>query len=606
MCAISGFNFEDPALIGAMNDAQAHRGPDHGAVFHDERVSLGHRRLSVLDLSAAGHQPMSDEHGVWVSYNGEVYNFRELRAELEQGGARFRSQSDTEVLLHGWSAWGYGLFERLNGMFALAIYDRAAGRLVLARDPHGIKPLYYHWDGKRFLFASEIKGLLCHGVPRDVDAEALSEYLTFRFVLAPRTLLAAVRKLLPGHALTLDVATGRLGEPAPFAMPAFETVDTTDVEALARRLRELVVDAVRIRLVSDVPLGFFLSGGIDSTVVVAAARELGAEVRAFSAGFDTTNELPFARLAAERFAHSFREIHIGDDSLELLDDVVWHADEPVGDAAFLAVYVLSREASREVKVVLAGEGADELLAGYGRYKAMVYGQRLSHFAPRPLLRELSRRVNGNLGRLSAIVGAGDPVARYLEVIRLFTSGELAAFGVPEARAAMASRADARRFAEDPLGAAQSFDEATVLPDDFFLKADKMTSAFGLEMRVPFLDPRVVQFCRSLPPSAKLRGFSEKDLLKRAFKDALPETIVRRRKHGFNVPMDLWLRGRAGDRLRDMLLEKRHGLYDPTPALALLARFRQAGERGYRAAYHDAQKLWSLLVLEIWHRRFVTG
>jgi asparagine synthase (glutamine-hydrolysing) len=604
MCAISGFNFDDVGLIDAMNAAQAHRGPDHGDRFHDAQVSLGHRRLSVIDLSAAGHQPMTDPGGrLWVSFNGEIYNFRDLRTELEREGAVFRSQSDTEVLLHGWEQWGYGLFERLNGMFAVAIYDQPAGRLVLARDPHGIKPLYYHWDGRRLLFASEIKGLLCHGVPRDIDPAALSEFLTFRFVLAPRTLLAAVRKLRPGHAVTLDVLKRTLGEPVAFGMPAAPELDGRDVDHLARRLRELLIDSVRLRLVSDVPLGFFLSGGIDSTVVVAAARELGAEVRAFSAGFDTTNELPFARLAAARFAHSFREIHIGDESLELLDDVVWHADEPVGDAAFLAVYVLSREAAKEVKVVLAGEGADELLAGYGRYKAMVFGQRLSRVVPRPALRALGRAVGGNLGRLAGIVGAPDGIARYLEVVRLFSSAELQALGVPEASAAIGGRVEASRFETDPLGAAQSFDEASVLPDDFFVKADKMTSAFGLEMRVPFLDPRVVQFCRALPASAKLRGWSEKDLLKRAFKDALPPEIVSRRKHGFNVPMDLWLRGRAGDRLRDLLRERRHTLYDPAPALKLLDRFQAAGARGYRAGYHDAQKLWSLLVLEVWYRKF---
>lgn len=605
MCGISGFNFPDASLVDAMNAAQAHRGPDHVGRFVDGQVSLGHRRLSVIDLSRLAHQPLADEERrTWVTYNGEIYNFPELRQELEREGARFVSLSDTEVLVHGWRRWKEALFPRLNGMFALGLYDQAEARLVLARDAHGIKPLYYHWDGKHLLFASEIKALLCHGLSREVDREALAEFLTFRFAVGPRTMLRSVRKLPPGHLLSLDLRQRRLGTVTPFGTPPADELDGSDLEGLARRLRELLIDAVRIRLVSDVPLGFFLSGGLDSTVVVAAARALGAEVHAFSAGFDTTNELPFARLAASRFAHRLREVPIGDSALELLDEVVFHADEPVGDAAFLAVYVLSREASREVKVVLAGEGADELLGGYVRYKAIAYGNRLAPLAPGFALRALARRHHGNLGRAAGIMGARDARERYLEVIRLFSKGELRALGVPEAAEALRERTTVEGFDRDPLGAAQDFDLGTLLPDDFFLKADKMTSAFGLEMRVPFLDPRVVSFCRGLPAEAKLRGWNEKYLLKRAFAADLPPEIVRRRKHGFDVPQDLWLRGRAGDRLRSLLEERLHGLYDPAPALDLLRRFRAAGDRGYKTAFHDAQKLWSLLVFEIWFRRFV--
>jgi len=605
MCGISGFSFRDEPLIGAMNRSLAHRGPDHGDVFVDDAVSLGHRRLSIIDLSAASHQPMTDETSeLWLTYNGEIYNFRELRARLEREGVKFRSNGDSEVLLHAYRQWGVSFLRDLNGMFALAIYDRPRGRLLLARDPFGIKPLYYYWDGRQFLFASEIKALFEHPIPRRLHAGALSEFLTFRFTVSPQTLFQDVFKLTPGSYLVYDLRAGLIAEQGTFWPPPAEGDLDGDDETLARRLKDLLVESVRIRLVADVPLGFFLSGGIDSTVIVAAARELGAEVKAFSAGFDTTNELPFARIAAARFAHSFQEIHIGDDALSLMGDVVYHMDEPVGDAAFLAVYVLAREASRAVKVVLAGEGADELLAGYDRYKAFLYGGRLSRLVPGGLARKGAGHLSENPARVLRILGEKDAARRYLEVIRLFSADELAAMGVPEAAGATAAGGVNGLFESDPLRAAQIFDMRTLLPNDFFLKADKMTSAWGLEMRVPFLDPRVVDFSLRLPRRAKLRGWNEKYLLKRAFAGALPEAIVRRRKHGFNVPQDLWLRGPLYEPLRKLLSERVHGCYDPAPAIALLERFR-AGGGSYKSSFHDGQKLWSLYVFELWYRRFFT-
>ena len=605
MCGISGFNFPDEPLIGAMNRSMAHRGPDHGDVFVDDAVSLGHRRLSIIDLSAASHQPMTDASSeVWLTYNGEIYNFRELRQRLEKEGVVFRSHGDSEVLLHAYRQWGVPFLRDLNGMFALAIYDRPRGRLLLARDPFGIKPLYYYWDGRRFLFASEIKALLEHPIPRKLHAGALSEFLTFRFTVGQQTLFENVYKITPGSYLVYDLRAARIEETGTFWQPPAEGDLDGDDEALARRLKELLLEAVRIRLVADVPLGFFLSGGIDSTVVVAAARELGAEVKAFSAGFDTTNELPFARIAAARFAHSFQEIHIGDEALGLMEDVVYHMDEPVGDAAFLAVYVLAREASRAVKVVLAGEGADELLAGYDRYKAFLYGGQLSRVVPGGLARLGAEHLSENPARVLRILGEKDAARRYLEVIRLFSADELVRLGVPEAAGATAAGGVNGLFESDPVRAAQIFDLRTLLPNDFFLKADKMTSAWGLEMRVPFLDPRLVDFSLRLPRRAKLRGWNEKYLLKRAFAGALPEAIVRRRKHGFNVPQDLWLRGPLYEPLRRMLSDRAHGCYDAVPALALLERFR-AGGGGYKSSFHDAQKLWSLYVFELWYRRFLS-
>jgi asparagine synthase (glutamine-hydrolysing) len=605
MCGISGFNHRSESLIDAMNRALAHRGPDNASRYVDDRVSLGHRRLSIIDLSEQSNQPMSDPDGrFWLVYNGEIYNFRELRSELEAKGYTFRSRGDAEVLLHGYRCYGIGILSRLNGMFAFAIYDCDRKRLLLARDPFGIKPLYYYWDGARFIFASEIKAILEHDVPRDVDSSALSEYLTFRFTLGPRTLFQNIFKLQPGTYLELDLENARIAETGTFWQPPEVTEDGAGPDALAAELKELFIDSIRLRLVSDVPLGFFLSGGIDSSIVVAAAKALGADVHAFSAGFETTNELGFARLAARHFGADFREVFIGSDALDRLGSMVYHMDEPVGDAAFLALMVLSGEASKRVKVVLAGEGADELFAGYDRYKAFLFGDRLARGVPDALRGCIPLGLGSeNVRRMARVMGEGDAPRRYLEIIRLFSNDELDRLGVAEAADWKSKVGVNGLFYENPLAAAQLFDLQTVLPNDFFVKADKMTSAFGLEMRVPFLDPRLVELSFRIPSSLKLHGWNEKYLLKKAFAKELPETIVRRRKHGFDVPMDSWLRGPLFDPLMGLLREPVHDAYDPVPVRGLLERFR-GGTGSYKASFYDAQKLWSILIFELWYRRFL--
>jgi asparagine synthase (glutamine-hydrolysing) len=606
VCGISGFNHRSESLIDAMNRSLAHRGPDHASRYVDDHVSLGHRRLSIIDLSEQSNQPMSDADGrFWLIYNGEIYNFQELRAELESKGYRFRSRGDGEVVLHGYRCYGVDVLSRLNGMFAFAIYDRERKRLLLARDPFGIKPLYYYWDGERFIFASEIKAILEHGIPRSVDRSALSEYFTFRFTLGPRTLFENVYKLPPGTYLELDLENRRIEAQGTFWRPPEVSEDDVSPEALAAELRGLFIDSTRIRLVSDVPLGFFLSGGIDSSIVVAAAKALGADVRAFSAGFETTNELGFARMAARHFSAEFREVFIGDDALDRLDSMVYHMDEPVGDAAFLALMVLSAEASKQVKVVLAGEGADELFAGYDRYKAFLFGNRMAKGVPNGLRGCIPRGLGSeNLKRMTRVMGEREVPRRYLEIIRLFSNEELDRLGVAEA-ADWASKVGVNgMFHENPLAAAQLFDLQTVLPNDFFVKADKMTSAFGLEMRVPFLDPRLVDLSFRIPSSLKLHGWNEKYLLKKAFALDLPEPILRRRKHGFDVPMDHWLRGPLYDPLMSFLRQPVHEHYDPHPIESLLRRFR-AGKGSYKANFYDAQKLWSVLVFELWYRRFIS-
>jgi asparagine synthase (glutamine-hydrolysing) len=604
MCGICGFNYRDAELLARMSSSLAHRGPDDEGTFADDHVSLGHRRLSIIDVSARGRQPMTSEDGSLVLiYNGEVYNFREIRAELSKEGYRFRSETDSEVVLAAFHRWGKESLSRLNGMFAFAIYDRVRAKLFLARDRLGVKPLYYSWDGAKLLFASELKALLGNGVRPRLHIPALAQFFTYRFNYGSQTVLENVHKLPPGHFLSFDLGSGRVEELSPWWKLPLGDDRKENLTELARELRRLLEDSVERRLVADVPLGFFLSGGLDSSIVTGIAARTGARLKTFSAGFDTTNELPFARVAARHFGSEHHEVRIGDEALELLDDMVYHMDEPVGDAAFLATLILSREARKEVKVVLAGEGADELFAGYERYKFTVYGSALSLLVPGFLKSSLARAPfpTENGRRLLRVLAEETREGRYLEVIRLFSKDEL------EELAVAASGTNGAWGAALPdvdlLKAIQFFDVHTVLPNDFFLKADKMSSAFGLEERVPFLDYRVVELAFQMPSSAKLRRCDEKHVLKRAFEDLLPREILRRRKHGFDVPMDHWLRGALGQRLKKLLSEDAHDLYRKEPVLDLLERFRSS--RGsYRGSFYAAQKLWSVLVFELWYRRFV--
>jgi asparagine synthase (glutamine-hydrolysing) len=598
MCGIFGFNAHDPELLARMSRSLAHRGPDDEGAYADPEVSLGHRRLSIIDVSERGHQPMASGDGsLRLVYNGEVYNFQELRAELLKEGFQFRSHTDSEVVLAAYQHFGRRSLDRLNGMFAFAIYDRPKKKLFLARDRLGVKPLYYFWDGRRLLFASELKALLEGSIPRRLNRGALAQFFTYRFNYGADTLFENVFKLPPGHFLTFDLAAGRIEELGPWWKVPLRSDRRESVDDLARELRELLEDSVSRRLVADVPLGFFLSGGLDSSIITGIAASRGARLETFSAGFDTTNELPYAAIAARHFGSDHHEIRIGDEALDLLDDMIYHMDEPVGDAAFLATLILSREARKRVKVVLAGEGADELFAGYERYKVAVYGNALSFLIPgfvKPILaRTWLPTENGR--RLARLLAGKSREERYLEVIRLFSTDDLEEMAV-------AASNGAHLLEGDLLRAIQYFDLETVLPNDFFLKADKMSSAFGLEERVPFLDYRVVELAFQMPSRAKLRLGEEKRVLKRAFSDLVPPEILRRRKHGFNVPMDHWLKGPLGHRLRKLLEEDAHDLYRKKPILDMLDRFQGTGT-SYRANFYVAQKLWSVLVFELWHRRF---
>jgi asparagine synthase (glutamine-hydrolysing) len=621
MCGIAGIANVDgrPAgntLLRAMTDILAHRGPDGDGFHLDGSVGLGHRRLSIIDL-ATGAQPMSNADGsVWITFNGELYNFRELRAELEARGMSFRTASDTEVLLRAYEAHGIDCLSRLRGMFAFAIWDARARRLFLARDRVGIKPLVYAWDGRRLLFASELKALLRDpALPRELDWSALQSYLTFRYVPSPATIFRAIRKLPPASYLALDLDRGELEVRRYWDLrfaPDERCSDTEWLEELRWHLRE----AVRSHLVSDVPIGAFLSGGMDSATVVALmAQATPTPIRTFSIGFNETgfDELAYARLVAARYGTEHYEFVVKPDALEALPRLVWQFDEPFADASALPTYYVSKITREHVTVALSGDGGDENFAGYSRYlRALALHDgldRLPGLAARSLLR-IAGRVLPERARGQAyleLLGT-DPVTRYFRMVTSPRVRLLRRLLTPEARARVTGEAGPELFhalaresgAPDYVSLLQYLDVRTYLPEDILTKVDRASMLVSLEARVPLLDHVLMEFVASMPARLKLRDGAGKAILKEAMAADLPGEVIHRRKMGFGVPLADWFRGELSDYVRDVLGDRRtrqRGLLDGQA----LSEVLDEHARGSRD--HSAQ-IWALLCLEEWARRWL--
>lgn len=631
MCGICGFlEFgggpgADGALLDRMNATLHHRGPDEAGSVVLGAAGAAMCRLSIIDL-ASGHQPMAGEGGSrWIVYNGETYNFRELRAELEARGRTFRTRSDTEVVLQAYDEWGPDAVARLRGMFAFCIVHaagegdaRRAERLFLARDPVGKKPLYYWHDGARFVFGSEIKALLAHpGVPRRMNRRALPLYLAHGYVPAPYTLFEGIYELPPGHTLTVH-ADGRM-EARPYWdgwMPPAEPARISEGEA-TEQLRALLDEAVRMRMVSDVPLGAFLSGGIDSTAVVAyMARHADRPVKTFAIGFaddPTFNELDHARAAARALGTEHHEFVVRADAVELLPTLVRHHDQPFGDSSAIPTYLVSKLTREHVTVALTGDGGDELFAGYERFAAARLAERyrrtpaVARAMVAAALRTFpeSTGYRGFVRRARRFVESAPlPLAeRYL--------GWVGIFG-PDAIAELLAEGDgvdpvdhfARQFepvaGADPIAQLLYVNARTYLPGDLLVKTDRMSMAASLEARSPFLDTKLIEFAASLPPEMKLRGSTTKHVLKRAMQGVVPAEIIRRRKHGFGVPLGAWFRGPLAGYLRDVLLapESLARGYLRPHAVRRLVDEHQSGRRDH------AHRLWTLLTLELWHRAYL--
>ena len=618
MCGIAGFVEVDPspaepreALLRRMCAAIRHRGPDDEGVHVDATAAIGMRRLSIIDVDT-GRQPMTGEDGrTVVVFNGEIYNFRELTVELRAAGHHFRTKSDTEVIVHAWEQWGEEALQRLQGMFGIAVWDTASRTLWLARDRAGIKPLHYAERDGRLVFGSEIKSLLADPrVARDVDPQALDHYCSFLYTPPDRSIFTGIRKLPPGHALRWR--DGELRTWRYWDLPD-ETFQGGGPEAAAR-LRELLRDAVRSHMVSDVPLGAFLSGGVDSSVVVALMAEASTRpVKTFSIGFEeaTFNELPYAREVARRFGTDHHEFVVRPDALSILDRLIAHFDEPFADSSAIPTWYVSEIAARHVTVVLSGDGGDELFGGYSRYRphARVEAFDRLRVPGRQAAARLAWRhwPRGVRGRNFLRHVAQDREGRYLEDIGFFRPDEKHVLYTPAFRSelegwdpyqAMRTRLDA----EPHLSWASRmmrFDFHTYLPNDGLTKVDRTSMAHSIESRVPLLDTAVIEFAATLPSSFKITPAGRhKHVLKEAVADLLPPSILDRPKQGFGVPIGRWFGRDLRDLFADTLLSARtreRGYFEPRE-VGRLVREHVSGRRDHTL------RLWLLMVFELWQRQ----
>ena len=632
MCGVAGFvlmrrtapHNELEVRLRAMIATLRHRGPDDEGVWSDGRAGLAHARLSIIDPSPAGHQPMASvDATVWISYNGEVYNFADIRRELIARGYRFRSRSDTEVIVNGWHAWGAGVFSRLRGMFALAIWDQRSKCLILARDRLGKKPLYYAATGEGLVFGSEIKSLLAFpGMQREADLSALDQYLTWGYVPTPDTAFLGIRKLPAAHYLVVDAhPDGGLGSPelvcywrlpAPSEAPRDRPAAELRSELVAR-----IEEAVRLRLVSDVPLGAFLSGGIDSSAVVATMARVGSgTIKTFSIGFSAKeyDETRYARMVAERYATDHHELVVEPDAVAVLPRLVWHYGEPFADPSAIPTYYLAELARRKVTVALNGDGGDECFLGYSRYRAMRYLSRLDRMpgfasaalagmlgrAPRFLQQE--RQVHRICGVLRA--PRQRPGRRYAHTLAVFTDEDKedsynTAMREQLKRSAL-DRLDPHFQQADLVTAANRADLHTYLPDDLLVKVDGASMAHGLEARSPLLDHVLVEWAAGISGRVKMAHGVTKALFKSAMAPYLPAELLHRPKMGFRCPIDQWFRNELKELAYDVLLSRRaseRGLFHRDYVRRLL------DEHCTRARDHQMQ-LWTLLVLELWFQIWI--
>ena len=598
-----------------MTQSVAHRGPDGEGTFVGEGVALGHRRLSIIDLSSAGSQPMSFGSAT-VAYNGEAYNFVQLRTELEGLGHSFNGHSDTEVLLHAYAAWGLAGLERLEGIFAFALWDSARRRLILMRDRLGIKPLFYAWCGERLMFGSEIKAVLAGGVAdRALDDQALMEFLWYGNAFEERTIYRAVRSLPPGFRLVIDDGQARLeswwnvGSCLSRAQPQVDRHDATVA------VREAVDTAVARQLVSDVPVGLFLSGGVDSSSIAASAAIAGGRrLTSFSVAFDYdkgVNELPKARRVAQALGLDHHELQVRGDALEeVISALVQAHDEPFGDAANIPLYLLARELRGTIKVVLQGDGGDEMFAGYRRYSILRSAAlwRLWPHALEPVLHDAGGSRGARLARMGAAAGHADPALRMALLLTVETLRDPpTAMLTDRARQRLEAVTDpfaayrrcAARFANvDPVQQMLLTDISLQLPSQFLTKVDRATMAHGIEARVPLLDEGVVSLAIGLPTTLKVRGRQKKVVLRDAMRGRLPADILDGPKTGFGVPYEEWLRGALHGFARAAILDKafleRFG-FDGTRLEGALAEHRsRRRDRGFL--------LWKLLQLALWSRQ----
>lgn len=627
MCGICGElrtsgGTTSPERIVGMRDALVHRGPDAEGLYlsPDRRVGFGFRRLRIIDLSPDADQPMTNEDGtVRLVFNGEIYNFRALRTELEGKGHRFRSKSDSEVIVHLYEEEGVAAVARLDGMFAIAIWDERQRRLVLARDRAGKKPLFYAHANGSFVFASEIKSFFhLNDHPIEVDTEAVPQYFIHGYVPCPRTLYRGVRQLEPATTMIVDSDGGVTREPywrlqlrtgAPGGRPAPSEQEAT------RTVRDLLTRAVERRLISDVPLGAFLSGGVDSTIIVGLMSQLTNEpVRTFSIGFEgdpAYDETSYAREVAQHFRTDHTEFKVTPSAVDLIDTLIWHHDGPFGDASAIPTYIVSRLTRKDVTVVLNGDGGDELFAGYVRFAAGVAAERLPRNLRRPLQALLDclptptddKHVLARARRFAQAMNLPlyDRMTRwsslFFDDLDQLLSADLLA-SIPPVRRLEYLDAEREEMKDlSTLGVLLHANFRSYLLDDLLVKVDRCAMANSLEARSPFLDTDLIEYVGALPDSMKLQGLKTKVILRKAFQDLIPLSVSQRKKMGFGVPLGAWFRTDLKDYIRDLLLDPaaRYGTFLSVPYVHELVNRHQAG------VANSGLQLWSILCFEVWLR-----
>jgi asparagine synthase (glutamine-hydrolysing) len=626
VCGICGkLNFDSSrnvsaGLLKSMADAIQHRGPDDEGYYRSGPLGFGFRRLSIIDLNT-GHQPLCNEDGtVWIIFNGEIYNYQELRQDLQGRGHVFKTQTDTEVIVHLYEEFGEGCIEKLRGMFAFAIWDEKRKQLLLARDRVGIKPLYYWLSDKSLVFGSEVKALLADPEVRpELAPEMIDRFLTFLYVPGEETLLRNVHKLAPGSYL---VAREGKTEIRTYWDLQFSPRARTEAQAKIELL-ELLEDSVRLHMISDVPVGFLLSGGIDSTAMLGfAVGKTKWPLSSYTLGFSAPgiiDERPYATLAAKRFGTEHHETTISSrEFADFLPQFAWHMEEPVCEPQAVALYYVSRLAKNFVKVLISGEGGDEAFAGYQTFRGVLWLERL-----KSILGPLSRvAASGaayfnraaDLERLHKYIPLFGrsfedyyygrtyaPAAYFNSEFRKLYSKDFAGFVDKGFSVSSARKYLHAGRAESVLNRMLYVDTKTSLPDDLLLKADKMTMANSIELRVPLLDHKILEFAASLPENLKVRGFTTKYIAKAALQSRVPHEILHRKKAGFPVPYEMWLRTELRGWLQDVLLDREttaRGYFNRNSIEDLIAENSRSGKY--------SKELLSLVVLELWHRSFLSG
>ncbi len=618
MCGIVGvFNYRnrepvDRGLLRAMNERIFHRGPDEDGFFEIDGLGLAMRRLTIIDLST-GTQPISTDDGrCTIVYNGELWNYKELRAKLEARGRHFHTHCDTESVLLAYAEWGDACCEHLRGMYAFAVWDAAAQRLFIARDRMGKKPLYYYDNGETLVFGSEIKSLLLHpSVPREVNVQGVADHLTLRYIPAPDTMFKGIKKLPSGHWMSVDRTGPRIQEYWNFQ---FSHEKPRSYEEYSEELRSRFTDCVKMRLMSDVPLGATLSGGVDSTLIVALMRDLVAgPIQTFAVGYqeESVSELKWAKIAADRYGVDHHEVMVTvEEYLANLEPCTWFRDEPVSEFAEVPQYLLCKLARQYVTVLLTGEGGDELFGGYPKCHTDRLA-RLYHLLPRAVREKFIGAMVQALPFECRRLKVAEQALRYPQAQRIpmwfgsFDNAHKDAILSPDLHVSH----DVGRLVEPMLDRVRGahpveqmlyWDLRAWLPDNLMMKADRMAMGVSLEARVPFLDHELVEFSARVPTQYKIKNGILKYILKDTFKDKLPEEVISRRKAGFLVPVSIWMGGKLGQYTRDMLLSqeaRQRGYYNAREVERTL-------ELHFSGRQDFERELWTLLNLEIWHRVFI--